>query len=334
MFGKDKVKAHNRLSKSKSGYRVIRVTDFLRKKDKNDHTVRNTVLGVGAIGALGVGTALLLKKKGIKFPGNVKINREKEIANKVDDFISKELKTRQNNIPNTPTPTRTKEEWIRHIEKQKLADKGNITERPGNPITIIEERIGTEPKNPVRSGKDFIAQMDEEWGLTKKKVNDNRSQFPKIEDPWETPILTKIQKNNASEKLMTTSDVPLLTGKKIPAQRNNLLVQNTRLSKRVAKKASSDAVRIGEMEEVYKSMSKDSLPMKVAVKLDHYLKRPRKTSDLGRPPKETSLKEVLDNPNIKKAQEKVTDRLSRAERKLLQKKARLTSKQNSELKKN
>lgn len=273
MFGKDKVKAHNRLTKSKTGYKVIRVHDFLRKKDKNDNTVRSNVLGVTGIAALGIGTALLLKKKGIKFPGQV-------------------------------------------TDKNPLLSK-----KPSSPIKVIEETVGTPPKNPVKSGKEFIAQMDEEWGIGKKKVNSN-SAFPKIDDPWETPILTKIQKENSNIKSMVpqSENTPLLTGKKIPASRGNLLVTDTRTSKKVT----SSVARINEMDKTYKSI--DDLSMRASVKIDHYLKRPRKTSDLGRPPKETSLKELLDNPNIKKAQEKVKDRLSRAERKLLQKKARLAKK--------
>lgn len=177
MFEKSKVKGYSRLSKSKSGFKVIRVKDFLRKKDEKDHTVRNTVLGVTAISALGIGTALLLKKKGgITFPGQVNVNNNKKVANKVDNFINKELEKRQNSIPKSPpTPTRTKEEWIKNIENQKRADLGDITERPPlltkreNPIKVIEETIGTPPKQAPLSGKDFVKQMDEEWGVGKKK---------------------------------------------------------------------------------------------------------------------------------------------------------------------
>lgn len=265
MFGKSKVKGHNRVSKSKSGFKVIRVNDFFRKKDEN--RAKKIALGVGAGLLVAGGTALLLKKKGVKLPTN----------------IGKEAKDLVVDVKTTRVP------------EAKLLTQATKK---------IEEVV---PDNKlITSGT--------------KKVQ--------VDDPWETPILTKIQKNNATVNLMTSSstNIPLLTGKKIPAQRSNLLVQDTRFSKRVTKKASSDAVRIGEMEKVYKSMSEDSLPMKIAVKLDHYLKRPRKTSSLGRPPKKTSLKEVLETPNLKKAEEKVRDRLSRAERNIAQKKSKLVKK--------
>lgn len=259
MFGKDKVKAHNRLSKGKSGYKVIRVDNFFRKKDED----RNKKIALGVAGAgLLVGAGLLLKKKGVS-----------------------NLLTKKTNIL---TPS---------------------TKQVGKVVDNVPVATSLPPKtSPLTS--------------TKKD-------FDKIEDSWETPILSNIQKDKVAAKSMVPqSNTLLLTGKKIPASRDNLLVTDTRASKKVT----SSVARLNEMDKTYKSI--DDLSMRASVKMDHYLKRPRKTSDLGRPPKETSLKEVLDNSNIKKAQEKVTDRLSRAERKLLQKKARLTSKQNSELKKN
>lgn len=257
MFGKDKVKAHNRLSKGKSGYKVIRVDNFFRKKDED----RNKKIALGVAGAgLLVGAGLLLKKKG------------------ASNLLTKKIK------PSTPQQ-----------------------------VTKIVDDVPVATSLPPKTSP-----------LTSTKKD-----FGTIEDSWETPILTNIQKDKVAAKSMVPqSNTPLLTGKKIPASRDNLLVTDTRASKKVT----SSVARLSEMDKTYKSI--DDLSMRASVKMDHYLKRPRKTSDLGRPPKETSLKEVLDNSNIKKAQEKVTDRLSRAERKLLQKKARLTSKQNSELKKN
>lgn len=247
MFGKDKVKAHNRLSKGKSGYKVIRVDNFFRKKDED----RNKKIALGVAGAgLLVGAGLLLKKKGVS----------------------------------------------------------NLLTKKTNILTPSTKQVG--------------------------KVVDNVPVATSL--PSKTNSLTNIQKDKVTNRvnevnaksMVPQSNTPLLTGKKIPASRDNLLVKDTRASKRVT----SSVARLNEMGKTYKSI--DDLSMRASVKMDHYLKRPRKTSDLGRPPKETSLKEVLDNPNIKKAQEKVTDRLSRAERKLLQKKARLASKRNSELKKN
>jgi hypothetical protein len=65
MFGKDKVKGHNRVTKGKSGFKVIRVDDFFRKKD--DSRGKKIALGVAGTGLL-LGAGLLAKKKGLKLP--------------------------------------------------------------------------------------------------------------------------------------------------------------------------------------------------------------------------------------------------------------------------
>ena len=62
MFGKDKVKGYNRVIKGKSGFKVSRIRDFLRKRD--DKKKRNLALGLGTVAVLGIGASLLLKKKG------------------------------------------------------------------------------------------------------------------------------------------------------------------------------------------------------------------------------------------------------------------------------
>lgn len=65
MNGKNRVKGHNRVSKSKSGFKVIRVDDFFRKKDENRD--KKIALAVGGTGLL-LGVGLLAKKKGLKLP--------------------------------------------------------------------------------------------------------------------------------------------------------------------------------------------------------------------------------------------------------------------------
>jgi hypothetical protein len=65
MFNKDKIKGHNRLNKTKKGFKVSIVKDFFRKERKENNTKRNIVLGIGATAALGIGAGLLLKRKGI-----------------------------------------------------------------------------------------------------------------------------------------------------------------------------------------------------------------------------------------------------------------------------
>jgi hypothetical protein len=262
MFGKDKVKGHNRIIKGKSGFKVTRIGDFLRKKD--DNSKRNLAIGVGAVGILGVGTALLLKKKGMKFPG-------------------------------------------------QMAKKNSLANNKVNENVVVPKNNST-----ITPGEKFIKEMDEDFGVlpttTKPKVSKQVDHV--IEDPWTTPIKTKINKSIDIEIKSKSKDIPLLTGKKVPANRDNLFVFDNRTTKRVTKKAASDAVRINSMEKTYKSISPDNLAMKASIKIDHYLKRPRKTSSLGAPPKPTSLEEVISNPNINQAQKKVEDRLARAERQL------------------
>lgn len=65
MNGKNRVKGHNRISKGRSGFKVIRVDDFFRKKDENRG--KKIALGIGGAGLL-VGAGLLAKKKGLKLP--------------------------------------------------------------------------------------------------------------------------------------------------------------------------------------------------------------------------------------------------------------------------
>lgn len=64
MNGKNRVKGHNRVSKSKNGFKVIRVDDFFRKKDENRG--KKLAIGAGLLVGAGIGSALLLKGKGAK----------------------------------------------------------------------------------------------------------------------------------------------------------------------------------------------------------------------------------------------------------------------------
>lgn len=66
MIGKNRVKGHSRVSKGKNGFKVIRVDDFFRKGDENRN--KKIALGAGAGLVVAGGTALLLKKKGVKLP--------------------------------------------------------------------------------------------------------------------------------------------------------------------------------------------------------------------------------------------------------------------------
>jgi len=92
MFGKDKVKGHNRLIKSKKGLKVTRIGDFLRKKDNNEK--RNLAIGVGVTAALGLGAGLLLRKKGIKFPAKIKSTTTKNPIEVIEEVVGTPPKTK------------------------------------------------------------------------------------------------------------------------------------------------------------------------------------------------------------------------------------------------
>jgi hypothetical protein len=62
---RNRVKGHSRVARGKSGFKVIRVDDFFRKKDESRG--KKIALGVAGTGLL-LGTGLLAKKKGFKLP--------------------------------------------------------------------------------------------------------------------------------------------------------------------------------------------------------------------------------------------------------------------------
>lgn len=351
MFEKSKVKGYNRLSRSKSGFKVIRVKEFFRKKDENN-TKRNlaigsaVVLGAGGVVLLlrkNVNPKALLKKASDKYPKGAKVI----VKDVVEDI--------RPSVNNTPTP------------KTSVSPKSNFPQ---------VEDPGTLPISSKYAGRS--AKL-----LVKKSVNQNRirAKDAVTNDPWNTPVKSSLEKkssellikkegvkllspakfkpetipevrddaitNKTNSSISTVVQpnskiVPLLTGKKIPASRGNLYGFDNRTARRVSKKAASDAARIDSMEKTYDSISPDNLAMKASIKIDHYLKRPRKTSNLGAPLKSTSLEKIIDTSStknldikarpkaeekiIKQAQKKVEDRLSRAEKYKIQKEARLAKK--------
>ena len=384
MSEKSKVKGYSRLFKSKSGFKVIRVKDFLRKKDEKDNTGRNILLGVGAVIGAG-GVALLLRKNInskalLKKASNTPLKYSKEATVRVKDVVE-DIKHSINNTPSSNNVfSKTALEKYKKPEPRPLADY-----QPKKTTTKTD--IIT-PDTPLSPKSNFPQEVDP-WTLptpskyadrgskllVKKPVNQNRvrAKDAVTNDPWNTPIKSSLKKES-SELLIKKEGVKLLspakfkpeaipdfwdktiankvgnsidtvvkpnskttlllTGKKIPASRGNLLGFDNRTARRVSKKAASDATRIATMEKTYKSISPDNLAMKATAKINHYLIRPRKTSNLGAPPKPTSLEKVVNNPNIKQAQKKIEDRLSRAEKYQLQKKARQEAKSASNAKKN
>ena len=387
MFEKSKVKSYNRLSKSKSGFKVIRVIDFLRKKDENN-TVRNTLLGVGAV--IGVGGIALLLRKNInskallKKASNTPLKYPKEVTVRVKDVVEDIKPSINNTLSSNNRFSKTALEKYKKPEPRPIADY-----QPKKTATTKTEIIA--PDTSLSPKSNFPQEVDP-WTLptsskyadrgskllVKKPVNQNRvrAKDAVTNDPWSTPIKSSLKKessellvrkegvkllspakfkpeaipdfwdtaitNKVSNSLDTvvkpnSKTIPLLTGKKIPASRGNIYGFDNRTARRVSKKAASDAARIDTIEKTYKSLSPDNLAMRATTKINHYLIRPRRTSNLGAPPKATSLAEIIDTSStknlsvkakpkaeekiIKKAQEKVTDRLSRAEKYQLQKKA-------------
>lgn len=234
MFGRDKVKGYNRVSKSKKGFKVIRVDDFFRKKDENrGKKIALAVGGASLLVGAGIGSALLLKGKG------------------------KALLTKKTSIPTKTT------QQISNITKEKVPVVTSIT-----PKTIS----------------------------TKKD-------FGKIEDPWETPILTKIQKES---QLVTkkSNESRLLTPAK-PKERS-LLQKPQRKTKNVEGKV----IQVSNAQKDYKSLP---VEMQTILQVEKALLAPAKKGNLGRPPERTSIVKLVDNSEGKldKVTRKVKDRLKR-----------------------
>lgn len=226
MFGKSKVKGHSRVSKSKKGFKVIRVNDFFRKKDENRG--KKIALGVGT--GLLVGAGLLAKKKGFKLPTNI----GKEAKNLVVDV-------KATRVPDT-----------------KLLTSG-----------------------------------------TKKVQN-------LVEDSWETPILTKLQKEN---KLVTskTEGVKLLTpAKSKQTKRRGILQVPQKKSRNIEERI----MQVSNAQKDYKSLP---VEMQTVLQVEKALRAPTQVSKLGRPPEKTSIVKLVDNSGGKldKATRKVKDRLKR-----------------------
>jgi len=304
MFGKDKVKGHSRLSKGKSGFKVIRVKDFFRKKDENSNRNRNIALGTAAVIGVG-GVALLLSKR------------------KPSLLISKSSKS-------------------------------------GNPIKVINETIGTPPKQKPMPGKEFIQQMDNEWALTKKKVIETpklveakdsginnmselkdfwntkntlgtrmiekgdrvlkvskrasgirkKTGFSKVSDPWETSIKSNLKKE-PTELLVKKEGVKLLSPAKVKP-RKNLLVPSKK------DKVTSSVINMRNTQRDYDSLD---IPMKAIIQIQKALTRPIGKNILGRPLDTKGFEVILHTGNkasveqveqvINKASRKVKDRLVR-----------------------
>lgn len=118
MFNKDKVKGYNRLNKTKNGFKVSRVKEFFRKERKKDNTKRNIVLGIGATAALGIGTGILLKKKGVGI-GKVKglLNSAKSTTPKYPKGATIKVKSNPVSSTNISQPTPSKSTIIQKYDQ-------------------------------------------------------------------------------------------------------------------------------------------------------------------------------------------------------------------------
>ena len=304
MFEKSKVKSYNRLSKSKSGFKVVRVKDFLRKRDEKDNTVRNTVLGVAAISTLGIGTALLLKKKGgIKFPGKL---AEKNLLTKVNN----KLLTPKQKIPLTNKVVDVKTSIVKKID--------NVVTPTGKKNDIPELRDFWNTKNTpgtkmLENGDRLLKVSKRTSGIRKK------TGFSQISDPWSTSIKSPIKKT--TEKIVQETEnikllpsaIPLLK----PKSRGNLLKPKSN------SKVEESLVNMRNTQKNYGSLP---LPMKVTLQMEKALTRPIKSSNLGKQLDTKGLKVILGDSEklpiekvISKAKRKVGDRLKRQNEELAKK---------------
>jgi len=203
MFNKDKVKGHNRLVKGKKGFQVTVIKDFFRKK--NEDRNRNIGIGLGTTAVIGLGAAILLKKKGINLKSVIK--KKKSMVVKVDDVDNLNLTPRPGDgnpfnkealekfkVPSAPksktasTPTSTKPKDVVVENTKPVAEVSKVVEKP----TEIKKNFDPLPdpwttpipsKSGVRGSKMTV----------KKPVTQNRiRRKDNIPDPWTTPIKTKI----------------------------------------------------------------------------------------------------------------------------------------------
>ena len=286
MFGKDKVKGHSRLSKGKSGFKVIRVKDFFRKKDENSNRNRNIALGTAAVIGVG-GVALLLRKKGL-------------------------LKSAMSNSPKYPKGTTIK---VKDIVKPVTESRPIVNIRPKNPITIkskvvapIKKQFDPIPdpwETPLLIPKKALLKISKRASGIRKKTG-----FSKVSDPWETSIKSNLKKE-PTELLVKKEGIKLLSPAKVKP-RKNLLVPSKK------DKVTSSVINMRNTQRDYDSLD---IPMKATIQMEKALTRPIKGSLLGRPPDKKGLKAILDTGNkadvkqvekvITKATRKVRDRFKR-----------------------
>jgi hypothetical protein len=130
-----------------------------------------------------------------------------------------------------------------------------------------------------------------------------KKEFSRIEDPWETPILTKIQKE--SQLVTGSSEGSRLLSAAKPKQRDLL-----RKPQRKTKGVEDKVIQVSNAQKDYKSLP---VEMQTILQVEKALLSPTKVSKLGRPPERTSIVKLVDGSGEKldKATRKVKDRLQR-----------------------
>lgn len=171
MFNKDKVKGHNRLVKSKKGFQVTIIKDFFRKK--NEDRNRNLAAGLGATAVIGLGAAILLKKKGINLKSVIPKKK------KGNDMV---VKVDVDNLNLTPRPRDGNPFSKEALEKFKVPSASKSTSKVKN----VAEDVNT------KSTKEVVKVVDE---VPKKPSTETvvppKKKFDPLPDPWTTPIPSK-----------------------------------------------------------------------------------------------------------------------------------------------
>lgn len=236
---RNRVKGHNRVAKGKSGFKVIRVDDFFRKRDdqgkakKDENKGKKIALGAGLLVGAGIGSALILKGAG-----------------------AKSLLTKKTNVPTKTT------QQISNATKEKV------------PVVT-----STTPA---------------------------KKDFNKIEDPWETPILTKIQRESQLVTKTSEGSRLLSPAKSKQPKERSLLQKPQRKTKNVEDKV----IQVSNAQRDYKSLP---VEMQTILQVEKALLSPSKKGSLGRPPERTSIVKLVDGSDgkIDKVTRKVKDRLKR-----------------------
>lgn len=332
MFKKDKVKRHNRLIKTKSGFKVTRIGDFLRKRD--DNKKRNIVIGTAAVIGAG-GIALLLRKKGVKVNSLLKKSTKyPKGAKVVVKDVVEDIRPSINNTPSSNNVFSKKdlEKYKKPVVEPRPKKTSNSTSTSNSSKTDVVTPIKKDFDPLPDPWKSPIPSKYQNRGsklLVRKEVSQNRIRAKEAvtSDPWSTPVKSSI-KESTEKVVQETNSIKLLSPAKSklkPEPRGKLLRPKSNT------KVEESLVNMRNTQKNYDSLPLD---MKVTVQMEKALTRPIKSSNLGRQPDTKGLKVILGNSEklpiekvISKAKRKVSDRLKRQNERLVSKNTELKKKQ-------